>query len=337
VTPRKSSARPIPAVTGLLAFLLAAGCSASNPEPSTKAEAAASPATQAAAPSAATQVSPEDAAPPPEKTAGFDGQKAYDHVKKIVEIGPRPAGSPGIHKAQEYILGQLHNFGCKVEEDDFGASTPVGRIQMKNLLVKIPGASPNAILLTTHYDTLLKDNFVGADDGASSTGLMLELARLFCGRKQDLSIWIAFFDGEEAVKNWHKDNDNTYGSREMAAKLAASGDLKRIKAMMLADIVGSKNLRIKRESNSTPWLTDLVWSTAARLGYSDIFVAEKTAIEDDHLPFLKRGVNCVDVIDLEIPYWHTTQDTLDKISPRSLAIVGHVFAESIGELRKKFR
>jgi Zn-dependent M28 family amino/carboxypeptidase len=123
----------------------------------------------------------------------------------------------------------------------------------------------------------------------------------------------------------------------MAAKLAASGDLKRIKAMMLADIVGSKNLRIKRESNSTPWLTDLVWSTAARLGYSDIFVAEKTAIEDDHLPFLKRGVNCVDVIDLEIPYWHTTQDTLDKISPRSLAIVGYVFAESIGELRKKFR
>jgi Zn-dependent M28 family amino/carboxypeptidase len=224
-----------------------------------------------------------------------------------------------------------------VEEDNFGASTPIGRVQMKNLLVKVQGNSANVILLTTHYDTKLMDNFVGADDGGSSTGLMLEMARRFCGRKNALTIWIAFFDGEEAYRQWDNDTDSTFGSREMAAKLAASGDLKRIKAMMLADIVGYKHLRIRRETNSTPWLTDLVWATAARLGYSQVFVSDEIAIEDDHLAFLKRKVPCVDVIDLEIPYWHTTQDTLDKISPRSLAIVGHVLVESIGELQKKFR
>jgi glutaminyl-peptide cyclotransferase len=287
--------------------------------------------------SAASQIPREDAAPPPEKTAGFDGQKAFEHVQKLVDIGPRPPDSPGIRKAQAYMQSQLRSFGCTVEEDNFGASTPIGRVQMKNLLVKIPASSPNVILLTTHYDTKLQDNFVGADDGGSSTGVMLELARLFCGRKNASTIWIAFFDGEEAYRVWDNDTDSTYGSREMAAKLAQSGDLSRVKAMMLADIVGSKNLRIKRETNSTPWLTDLVWSTAARLGYGNIFVSEQTAIQDDHLAFLKRKVACVDVIDLEIPYWHTPQDTLDKISPRSLAIVGHVFVESVGELQKKFR
>jgi len=319
-----------------------------NGAPPAKAQAATSPATSSssAAPSSSATItasspidpgSLDDAPPPPEKTAGFDGQKAFDHVKKLVEIGPRPPDSPGIHKAQEYMQAQLRSFGCTVEEDNFGASTPIGQVQMKNLLVKIQGNSPNVILLTTHYDTLTMDNFVGADDGGSSTGLMLEMARHFCSHKNALTIWIAFFDGEEAFRQWNNDTDSTFGSREMAAKLNASGDLRRIKAMMLADIIGYKNLRIKRETNSTPWLTDLVWATAARLGYGKVFVSEQTAIEDDHLAFLKRKVPCVDVIDLEIPYWHTTQDTLDKISPRSLAIVGHVFVESIGELQKKFR
>lgn len=316
---------------GCFIVFLFAGCSANHREPPAKAEAAA-PAASSASPG-----SPDDAAPPPEKTAGFDGQRAFDHVKKLVEIGPRPPDSPGIHKAQEYMRSQLRGFGCDVQEDNFSASTPIGNVQMKNLLAKIPGKSPDVILLGTHYDTKLMDNFVGADDGGSSTGLMLEIARLFCGHKNALTIWIAFFDGEEEFRHWNKDSDNTYGSRQMAAKLVISGDLKRIKAMMLADIVGSKDLRIARESNSTPWLTDLVWSTARRLGYGNIFVSEEKSIEDDHLAFLKRKIPSVDVIDLEIPYWHATQDTLDKISPRSLAIVGHVFVGSIGALQKKLR
>ncbi|HYL10413.1 MAG TPA: M28 family peptidase [Candidatus Acidoferrales bacterium] len=295
--------------------------------------------TAASSPPAATAgtLQATDAAPPPGKSGGFDGQRAFEHVRKLVEIGPRPAASEGIHKAQEYIESELRSFGCSFEEDNFSASTPIGTVQLKNIVVKIPGAKRSVILLTTHYDTKMMAGFVGADDGGSSTGLMLEMARTLCGRKNALSIWIAFFDGEEAFREWDKDNDNTYGSRQMAAKLSQTGDLKRVKAMMLADLIGYRDLRIKRDSNSTKWLTDLVWSTASRLGYSRVFVSDETGIEDDHLAFLKRNVPSVDVIDLEIPYWHTPQDTLDKISPQSLAIVGHVFLETVSELEKRFQ
>ncbi len=275
-------------------------------------------------------------APPPETTGGFDGARAYAHVARLVDIGPRPPGSDGIRRAQEYIRAQLRGSGCAIEEDDFHASTPIGRVTMKNILAKIPGTNPNVILLATHYDTKRLDNFVGANDGGSSTGLMLESARLLCGRKHMNTIWIAFFDGEEAFAEWSA-TDGTYGSRQMAAKLAVSGELKQIKAMLLADLIGDRNIRIKRESNSTRWLTDLVWSTAARLGYQNVFVAEEMPIEDDHLPFLRRKVPAADVIDLEERYWHTPGDTLDKISARSLAIVGHVFVASVAELEKKFR
>lgn len=291
---------------------------------------------QKAATSAAVQSVPRTDALSPETTGGLDGSKAYAHVARLVTIGPRPSGSSGIVQAQDYIRTALRSFGCPIEEDNFHASTPTGSVAMKNILVKIPGASPGVVLLATHYDTKQLPNFLGANDGGSSTGLMLELARLLCGRKNKLTIWIAFFDGEEAFVEWSA-TDGTYGSRQMAAKLAVSGELKRIKAMMLADLIGDRGLKIKRESNSTHWLTDLVWSTAAQLGYQNIFVAEEIAIKDDHLPFLRRSVPAVDVIDLEEPYWHTPGDTLDKISPRSLAIVGHVFLESLTELEKKLR
>jgi Zn-dependent M28 family amino/carboxypeptidase len=207
---------------------------------------------------------------------------------------------------------------------------------MKNFLVKIPGEKSEIILLGTHYDTKKLENFVGADDGGSSTAVMLELARLLCHQHGRYSIWIAFLDGEEAVQNW-SDTDGRYGSRQMAARLAASGDLKKIRAFMLADIVGGRTAQFPRESSSTPALIDLVWNTAARLGYSSLFLAESAAAEDDHDSFMKRGVPAVDVIgDFEHNgYWHTPQDALDKISPRTLAIVGHVFLESIKQLQSK--
>ncbi len=320
----------------LLGFLVTfcALCSGCGAEPRKTAPPPQSGAAQgsanAAAPTAATRgVSPET-------TGGFDGGKAYAHVARLVGIGPRTSGSGGILQAQDYIRAQLQSFGCRVEEDDFHASTPLGSVAMKNILVKIPGASPNVVLFATHYDTKRLPHFVGANDGGSSTGLMLELARLLCGRKNRLTIWMAFFDGEEAYVEWSA-TDGTYGSRQMAAKLAGSGELRRIKAMLLADLIGDRDLKIKRESNSTRWLTDLMWSTAARLGYQKTFVTEETTVEDDHLPFLRRNVPAVDVIDLEEPYWHTPGDTLDKISPISLGVVGHVFLESLAELEKKFR
>ena len=212
---------------------------------------------------------------------------------------------------------------------------------MKNIIAKIPGTGRGIILLLTHYDSLGSvPNFVGAEDSASSTGVMLEMARLLCGKKQANAVWIAFVDGEEAIVNWDKDNDHTYGSRELAARLANSGDLKRVKAVILADMIGQYGLAIPREGNSTRWLVDLVWKTAARLGYQDVFVSRELEMTDDHQSFLERGVPTIDIIDWDgfqqPKYWHTPEDTLDKVSPRSIAIVGHVILESVNELQNKF-
>jgi glutaminyl-peptide cyclotransferase len=277
-----------------------------------------------------------DEAPSPDKTDGFDGKRAYAHVAKQVGFGPHPSGSQAIIQVQEYLLSELKSCGCNAETDAFGAETPSGRIAMKNILVKIPGEKPGIILLATHYDTLRMDNFVGADDGGSSTGLMLELARLLCPQKGRYAVWIAFFDGEEAVKSWSS-TDSRYGSRQMAARLAASGELKNIKAMLLADIIGSKVPRIPREADSTPYLVNIVWSNAHRLGYTDVFLDEESGAQDDHDSFLKRGVPAVDVITdfKDNGYWHTPQDTLDKVSAKTLAIVGHVFLESVKQLQAK--
>jgi glutaminyl-peptide cyclotransferase len=327
---------------GVAAFAAIAGvvaCSGSS-QPSSASSSSAANAPSAANQSAAAP-KPTEAAPPADQTGGFDGAKAYEHVAKIVSFGPRPPSSEGIHRAQDYLISQLQSFGCEIDQDDFHASTPKGDVLMKNIIAKAPGTGQGIILLLTHYDSLSSvSNFVGAEDSASSTGLMIEMARQLCGKKEANSVWIAFLDGEEAFVNWDQDDDHTYGSRELAARLAVSGDLKRVKAVILADMIGQYHLSIPRDSNSTKWLTDLVWKTAARLGYKDIFVDSEGATSDDHQPFLARGVPAVDIIDLNDfiseGYWHTAQDTLDKVSPRSVAIVGYVILESVEELQKKF-
>jgi glutaminyl-peptide cyclotransferase len=285
--------------------------------------------------------------PSPASTGGFDGARAFEHVRHLVALGPRPPVSDAIRQAQSYITSQLKSFGCHVEEHDFHGSSDLGDLGMKNIIAKIPGADPGIVLFATHYDTVRLPNFIGADDGGSGTGTMLELARLLCARKNSLNVWIAFFDGEEAQGNWTDKNsvqwtptNSTYGSREMAASMALSGDLKRVKAMILADMIGPSDLRIKRDTNSTPWLVDLIWSIAARLGYANIFVNQPYPITgDDHFSFLRRGVPAVDIIDFDVQdtYWHTPQDTLEKVDPHSLAIVGHVFLETLPALEKKFQ
>ena len=283
-----------------------------------------------------------DDAPPAEKTDGFDGKHAYALVAKQVSFGPRPSGSPAIAQLQDFLQSELKSYGCPVDVDNFSADTPAGRLPMKNLLVKIPGEKPGIILLGTHYDTKRLANFVGADDAGSSTAVMLEIARVLCKQQRGkYAVWIAFFDGEEAVNPDWRDPDNTYGSRQMAAKLAASGDLPKIKAFLLADIVGGKHIHFKRESYSTKWVTDLIWKTADQLGYQSIFLNQESSVEDDHLSFLSRKVPSADVIDLDngpngdVYYWHTPEDSLDKISAKSLAIVGHVFLESVKQLQAR--
>ena len=299
-------------------------------------------ASSAPATTAAQTAKPSEPAPPPDQTGGFNGARAFDDVTKIVSFGPRPPASNGIHHVQDYIISQLKAAGCEVDQDDFHASTPVGDVAMKNIVAKAPGTGQGIILLLTHYDSLssVKD-FVGAEDSASSTGMMLELARQLCPKKGPNAVWMAFLDGEEAFVNWDENNDHTYGSRELAARLAVSGDLKHVKAVILADMIGQYGIQLARESNSTKWLADLVWKTADRLGEKDIFVSRETGgISDDHQPFLARDLPSVDIIDLNdyitAGYWHTPQDTLDKVSPRNVAIVGYVILESVGELQKKF-
>jgi len=295
-------------------------------------------------------ISPADAAPPATQTAGFDGARAWDYLVKQVGFGSRPPGSPAIAKTQDYIKSQLAAFGCTEEDDDFTAQTPLGSIHMKNIVAKIPGTGRDIILLITHYDTVRVEHFVGANDSASSTGVMLEMARLYCGanpahKLNSASLWIAFLDGEEAQsvidgKAQWTDEDSVYGSRELAARLAVSGELKRVKAVVLADMIGDRDLEIRREANSTPWLVDLIWSTARRLGYGKIFLDDRQGpVGDDHDPFVRRGVTAIDLIDFESgnTFWHTAQDTLDKVSPRSLAIVGHVLVESLPLIEKHAR
>jgi len=321
------------AIMACLVSIALTGCKASGHDsPST---------TQPPLTSTAASAPPQaaDEAPLPEKSGGFDGKRAFAHVAKQVSFGPHPSGSPAIAQVQDYLLSELKSYGCNVETDAFGADTPVGRLPMENILVKIPGEKPGVILLGTHYDTKRLDNFVGADDGGSSTAVMLELARLLCKQHGKYAVWIAFFDGEEAVRLQWEDPDNRYGSRQMAARFANSGDIKKIRAFLLADLVGGRNSRFRRDDSSTKWLTDLVWDVAAGLGYPSLFLNELTGIGgDDHHSFTQRGVPAVDVIDLipnEVPYWHTPEDALDKISAKTLAIVGHVFLESVKQLQSK--
>ncbi|HKW61638.1 MAG TPA: M28 family peptidase [Candidatus Acidoferrum sp.] len=313
-----------------LAFVCLAGCQASD-----SSRGAGQPPFMSTAASNPPQGAND--APPADKTGGFDGKRAYELVARQVGFGPHPSGSPAIAKLQDFLQVELKSYGCTVDTDSFTADTPVGRLPMKNILVKIPGEKPGIILLGTHYDTLLTvPNFVGADDGGSSTALMMELARLLCPQHGKYAVWIAFLDGEEAMRQW-SDTDSRYGSRQMAARLAMSGDLKKVKAFLLADIVGGRDAQLKRETSSTPDLINLFWNTAHKLGYTKLFLDTTTSADDDHDSFLKRGVPSLDVIGdfINNGYWHTPEDNLDKISAKTLAEVGHVFLESIKGLQSR--
>jgi glutaminyl-peptide cyclotransferase len=325
--------------------LLVMGCKSGNSTSEAQSQAAsgsaeAKPPFMSAVAGSPPVVPAADQAPPPESTGGFDGNRAYAQVAKQVSFGPRPPGTPAIQKLQDYMVGELKSYGCAVDTDSFSADTPDGRVPMKNIIAKIPGQKPGIILLGTHYDTKKLPNFVGADDAGSSTGVMLEMAQLLCKQPPGkYAVWIAFFDAEEAFNLEWKDPDNCYGSRQMAAQMAARGDLPKVKAFILADLVGNRTPKFRRDEASTKWLVDLVWNTAAKLGYGAIFVNETYSVGgDDHFSFTKRNVASVDIIDLaptEVPYWHTPEDTMDKISPKTLAIVGHTIFESVNQLQKR--
>ena len=257
------------------------------------------------------------------------------YTKEIVAFGPRPLGSEGHKKTESYILSHLK--GVDVQRDDFEISTVEGRFPVHNVLAKFPGTKDGIIVIASHYDTnwpLRRENYVGANDGASSSALLLEIANQLRGRKHDgYSVWLLWDDAEESMKLPWYDPEALYGVRHLAQAWQDDGTLKKIKAFLLEDMIGDGNLNIERDTNSTPWLEDMVWQAAVAVGYQSHFFARDMAIEDDHQPFMKRGVPSADLIDFEYGYnnvfWHTTQDTLDKLSPKSLAIVGVVTLETV--------
>jgi len=263
--------------------------------------------------------------------AGFDSSRAYDHLRQVVSFGPRPAGSPALERTREYIIGQLKAFDIPVVQQSFVAKTPIGEIPMVNLIATIPGARRERIAITGHYDTKLfrEFRFVGANDGGSSTAFLIEMARVIKARKNAFTIDIVFFDGEEAtLRDWGI-TDHTYGSQYYVDSGRRTGTLAGLKALVLVDMIGERSQRFMREAASTGWLTDIIWSTARKLGYQSIFVNASTPIEDDHVPFLKAGVPATDIIDLDYPAWHTADDTLDQMSARSLQVVGDVVLASM--------
>ena len=299
---------------------------------------AAPPAAPAAA--ATAQTAPASARP------AFDGQRAFEHVRRMVETGPRPAGSAALAKTRQYIVGELQSAGLAVTTDEFEARTPVGKRRMANVVAELPGESPEIVIIASHYDTKLykEFRFVGANDGGSSTGVLIELARsLASAGKPRLTYRFVFFDGEEAFcKSWDECTtpdgpDNTYGSRHYVEKLKAAGEKDRVKAMILLDMVGYTNLRLARDDMGTAWLADIVWETGRQLGYGAQFVEGLEGVGgDDHVPFLRAGVSAIDIIQLNsYPHWHTPQDTLDKISPRSLQIVGETVLASLPRVEQR--
>jgi Zn-dependent M28 family amino/carboxypeptidase len=269
----------------------------------------------------------------PESPPGFDGARAHGHVRELVAIGPRPAGSPGGAQARRYILAELAELGIRAAEDPFEATTPLGPVRMANVAATLPGERPDRLIIAGHYDTKLfpRAHFVGANDGGSSAAFLLEIARVLHGRPNPLTIELLFLDGEESVVAW-TGTDHTYGSRHYVDAARRTGSLASIRALILVDMIGDRDLAIRRESQSTRWLTDLIWASAKRLGVSRHFLDESTPIEDDHVPFLEAGVPAVDVIDLDYPAWHTPADTLDQVAARSLQVVGDVVLGALGDI-----
>jgi glutaminyl-peptide cyclotransferase len=267
----------------------------------------------------------------------FDSSKAWEHLSQMVAIGPRPSGSAAIRQTRAYITRQLASYGLTVQEQNFVAQTPKGPIDMVNLIVRMPGKRTDRILFTGHYDTKLLPKFVGASDGASSAAFLIELARVLKDQPKEYTYEFVWFDGEEAVVNWVKGVDSTYGSRYYVQAAKKASALTSIKAMILVDMIGDKNLTIRREQQSTTWLKDVIWGTAKKLGHGAIFMDEETVVEDDHLEFLAAGVPSVDIIDLEYPEWHNEAaccDDLTKVSARSLQIVGDVLLASLPAIEK---
>lgn len=269
----------------------------------------------------------------------IDQKAIRGHLEKIVSFGPHPPGSPAQASVGDYLIAELKSFGLQVEIGEFEPVTPMGRLKMRNIWGVVPGKTSRIIILASHYDSkYFKDfKFVGANDGGSSSALVLELARILArNNPTDFTIWCTFFDGEEAIDEWTA-LDSLYGSRQFVKMLTRRQQLERLGAIFLFDLIGDKNLTLRREGNSTPALNDIIWTTGQESGFGSIFMEGSTTVVDDHIPFTRVGVPAVDLIDLDYPEWHTAGDTVDKVSIENVAAVGTVFLKALPRLGEELK
>ena len=323
------------AVVLIIALAVTAACTKGD-----AVAASAAPKSEALEATAAPQAATPDSAPLPH----IDAKRAFEYTREVTAFGPRYMGSENHKKLERYIVDHLK--GEQVEDDAFTADTVEGKFPVRNIIAKFPGTKEGIIVIMGHYDTnypLRNIGYVGANDGGSSTAILLEFANQLRGglrdKKRDgYSVWLVWTDGEEAVKTWTA-TDSLYGTRHLAEKWEKDGTLKKIKALMVMDMIGDADLNIDRDLNSAPWLLDLIYAAAERLGDQSHFYARQAPLEDDHLPFVKRGVPCADVIDLDYGYnnvfHHTAQDTMDKVSAKSLQIVGDTIMETVHMLDRR--
>jgi Zn-dependent M28 family amino/carboxypeptidase len=265
----------------------------------------------------------------------FDSQKAYAYTSEIAGFGERWPGSPGHKKTENLIRQVLQKDGGEAETDDFIANTPRGQVPVHNVIGKFNIDSrkkQDIFILAGHYDTLFRPGFIGANDGASSAGILLAFADLFARQKTRMQIWLVWTDLEEAIESF-KGDDGLYGSRHLAHKLAATGQASRIRGLFLLDMIGDKNLNVARETGSSASLQNVIAKAAAQLGYAQFFFHYEVNIIDDHISFISVGIPSVDVVDAEYgrmgpkfdsmgEFHHSNADTMDKVSQQSLEIVG---------------
>jgi hypothetical protein len=301
------------------------------------------------APSPDASVTPQAQTAAASQVPTFDSSKAWEHLRQMVAIGPRPAGSEALRQTRAYITRQVSAAGLTVEEQPFTVQTPIGTVNMVNLVTRLPGRRTDKILITGHYDTkpIKTSVFVGASDGASSAAMLIELARSLKGRSHEFTYEFVWFDGEEAFcPGWDEcgrpdSPDNTYGSRYYVETLKKAKAVSTVKAMILLDMVGAKDLKLRKDTQfAAAWLNDIVWTTAKRLGHGATFIDPIGDVGgDDHEPFAKAGIPTIDIIDLaDYPQWHNDQaccDDLEHVSARSLQIVGDVLLASLPEIDKK--
>lgn len=293
------------------------------------------------------------------------GQSAYERVKELVELGERHPGTAGHTQTQELILSHLKPLNCKVETVPFVAETPLGPMAMSNIIAKFGSANGALSVVSGHFDTIRPacvnqvgrkarimrswrkilrkpwpardgSTFAGANDGGSSTTLLMEMATILDQRADLKNVWIVFFDGEEALVEW-KEGDQTYGSRHQVRLWKNDGTLARIRSLINLDMVGAAEFEAMYELASTASLRDQTWKLAHRLGYGSYFPTHhRRKIGDDHVPFVLAGVNAVDIIDGEYGpgngYWHTLEDSPDKLCPQTFAVITHLLTELLAEV-----